>query len=138
MDYEPGPIELLDPARLPRPPVERSLEGFVGERLAGVLSHDVPLGVAREIVAGGLSDRSFEDAYETEIAPAAREVDGQLDSWHTVEPGELVETTQSAGGAIDAEEREYPDPDAPEVADIELGEPPTEGGPGDGGTPPEV
>jgi hypothetical protein len=138
MDYEAGPIEPLDPARLPRPPAERSLEGFMAERLAPVVGHDVPLGAARELVAGGLSDRSFEDAYEAEIAPAAREIDGQLDSWHIVEPEGLVETTQSAGSAIDAEEREYPDPDAPDVEDYDPGPDPEDGGPGGGGPPPEV
>lgn len=134
---EPGPLTFLEPDEFPRPQFERTFETLVAERTRGLAGSDGAAAIAVAVITEAASDDGLDADTDALVAGPARETDAQLDSWHVVDPsdvlasaGELVDVTYLREGEIadpSAEPGDAPSPDPGGVPpEHEGGEPPPE------------
>lgn len=140
MFYEPGPLQLLDPSRFPRPGAfGAEMESLVAPRAAEAFAADQSTnGVVGFIIGGG--DPDVEGDHAQMVAPVASEMAAQAGSEHELDlsgvysggGASLAEIDQIAG-ALPAEDSEYEEPQIPGEGGDDI---PTSGSPGELGIEP--
>lgn len=124
---EPGPLTPIDEAQWPRPTPDLVFLPLVAGALAELAGDGPLLDTAQLRISEHASPAALEAVFGATIGPAAGGLDEQLRLMYLATPDDVLQTTQSHGGAIDANTHTYDEPVAPDVPIDNPGLPP--GGP---------
>lgn len=126
---EPGALVPIDiDAELP-PPLEPGFEELVAGELGG-LTRDAQVIETRagELVTAGGSER-VEDVYEDTAGPGESALEGHIAAYPSLDPSDVVSTTNGVGGRIPDAQSDYPDPETTAPPDMDNDPGPRDGPP---------
>ncbi len=131
-----GPLTFLEPDDFPRPEFARTFESLVGGRVAAIAGADGAIAGAVDVITAAADPGGLDADTERTLAAAGRETAAQLDSWHVVDPSDVLASAGELEGVTYLREADIADP-SQEPGDAPSGDPGPVPSDGDGGKSPE-